>query len=292
MPTWRATSAAVSAVVAGDHVDPDARVVAERDGAGTSGRGGSSSATRPRQPQVTLERTRGRRRRPRRPSVAVGDREHAQPTAARDRAPRLATARASVVVHRHARPARQHRAWPAPGPPLARPSRAAAARPAPASTVDISRSAELEREEVPASRDRAPSGRRAGRALARPPSRRARSGPRRPPPSSGPLGPSRSAASASANSARRVVGGLRHQRHVAAGDPPATGCMRLAVRVPVLSVQMTVVDPSVSTAESRLTTAPRRATTRTPTASARVMVGSSPRARSPRAARRRTGRRP
>jgi len=52
--------------------------------------------------------------------------------------------------------------------------------------------------------------------------------------------------------------------------------MRLRVRVPVLSVQITSVEPSVSTELSRLTTAPRRTISRTPIASARVITCSRP----------------
>ena len=52
--------------------------------------------------------------------------------------------------------------------------------------------------------------------------------------------------------------------------------IRPSVSVPVLSVQMTSVEPSVSTAVSRLTSARRAAIRRTPTASASVIVGSSP----------------
>ena len=62
--------------------------------------------------------------------------------------------------------------------------------------------------------------------------------------------------------------------------PPASRtcctCITFAVRVPVLSVQITGSIRGSPTAESRLTSAPRRAIARTPAASARVIVGSRP----------------
>ena len=60
------------------------------------------------------------------------------------------------------------------------------------------------------------------------------------------------------------------------GSQICSTSMRLPVRVPVLSLQITLTDPSVSTADSRRTRAWQRAIRCTLNASARVTVGSRP----------------
>ena len=73
--------------------------------------------------------------------------------------------------------------------------------------------------------------------------------------------PRRRAASAARSAASG--GGAAEPRARPAGVQTRTARMRFSVRVPVLSVQITLVEPSVSTALSRLTSAPRRASSRT-----------------------------
>ena len=257
MPTCAGDRRGGRPVVAGDHVIRMPARWQRATAAATSGRGGSSSATRPSSVRSGSASSRSA-------GMAVARRARGAATASTRRPCRGAVDLGPRRLRRRSRPAGAPR-------PSAASTRCTARSTASGAPLTCSRSAgprlvdgrhplqaRVEGEQRTRWRRRGRRRRRTPRAAAsceqrelgrvpcpaRRRRRRARGAARR-------SGDRRARGRASAP--RRGAGGA-----LAAGDPERLHrCIRFSVRVPVLSVQMTVVEPSVSTARGRLTSARR-----------------------------------